>query len=393
MYYRQPRYFGNFKCVGGSCSNSCCMNWSIDWVKEEIDKVKNAPECSQELKELCENSFKYVDERGVYSVILNTEGRCPFLTPDKFCKIQRELGAEYLSQTCTVYPRKMIMTDSAIYRCCHMTCPEIMKELLNDEKSMDLINVPLKVETSIKAKKLDDEKVVAKKPERKYAAEIKEFFYETIANKKLPLESCIILGALAAQSLTKLVAAQEYNRIPEAIKTLRAQMHNADQLKAIEKIKPNYNVKLGITDKLIREYIKSGISNSLIDEWGKPNIDIYVIAEVLLEKEFGDRPFAWRNMALNLLMELSVPFKLEEHTIFENYSVFVAAYTFIRHNALLVIGAGASGRWADVEGAIVRFNAMLSRRLCHNEKNLEKLLGSLREFKMTSPAYLALLVK
>ena len=415
MYYRQPKYLNDFKCVGGTCTNSCCIGWRIDWKEEEINKIKNAPNCSEELRELCERSFKYNETAKRYVVVLGAKMRCPFLTEDNLCRIQRELGAKYLSYTCTIYPRDSTRTRSAVYKCCHMSCPEIMMKLLNDDSCMELMtaerkdrikNVPFSVN-------LDSKDAMIKHPERKYSVEIKEFFYEIISDKTLPLETCIILGALAAQSLTKLVSEREYDRIPEALKSFRAQMHNAEQLQKIDNIKPNYNVKLGVTDKLIRKLTKLRTVDTFIDADGKPNIDYYKRAEQLLDKEFEDRSFAWRNMALNLLLELNTPIKLMDMSIFENYSVFVMSYVFIRYSTLAVMNhndrlSGAEKTVAaanndnfkltfkvkiDPEQHLLKYNATLSRSLCHNDENLKKLLRELKDLGITSPAYLALLVK
>ncbi len=396
MYYRQPRYFGDFNCVGGTCSYSCCIGWRIDWKEEEIDKVKNAPGCSQELKELCERSFEYNEDAKIYNVVLRENGRCPFLTEDNFCKIQRELGAEYLSHTCAFYPRDYLVIGSAVYRCCRMSCAEVMKKLLRDEKSMDMVNVGVRVTENAQVGILDNPISVAKHPELKYGAEIREFFYEIMADKRNTLETSIILGALAAQSLTKLVSAKQYDRIPEAIKSLKAQMRNGAQLKSIENIQPNYNIKLGIVDKVLREFFSSSVMVSLSDNDGKPNIDIYKRAECLLEKEFESHPFAWRNMMLNLLLELNIPFKLENNTFFENYSIYVMCYALIRHNALTIMTFNDrlnEDKHINAENVIMTFNTILSRRLCHNSENLKRILLRMQSLNLTSPAYLALLVK
>ncbi|MBD5384028.1 MAG: hypothetical protein HDR72_03400 [Ruminococcaceae bacterium] len=122
MYFRQPRYFGDFKCIGGTCTNSCCIGWRIDWHKNEIDKITDAPECSEELRELVGKSFVKIENSDKYIVALGAGGRCPFLTEDNFCRIQRELGAEYLSNTCSIYPRHHIIAGDAVYRYCNM-CP------------------------------------------------------------------------------------------------------------------------------------------------------------------------------------------------------------------------------------------------------------------------------
>ena len=396
MYYRQPRYYGDFHCIGGGCNFTCCANWRIDWKKDEIDKVKSAPECSQELKELCERSFKYDEDIQKYVVVFGEDGRCPFLTEDNFCRIQRELGAEYLSHTCYFYPRDYLVIGSAVYRCCHMSCGEVMKKLLNDEKSMDLVNVEVREREDVTVPIMDHPDNVARYPAMKYSAEIKEFFYEIISDKKNSLETSFVLGALAAQSLSKIVAAKQYDRIPEAVKSLKAQMHNGAQLRSIENIQPNYNIKLGIVDKTLREFFSSNMIASLSDSDGIPNIDTYKRAEHLLEKEFEDRPFVLRNMALNLMLELNIPFKLEDNTFFENYSVFVMSYAFIRHNALTVMAYNdrlSDDKRINPENVISVFNAILSRRFCHSTENLNRILKRMQDFNLTSPAYLALLVK
>ena len=414
MYFRQPRYFGDFKCIGGTCTNSCCIGWRIDWTKEEIDKVTSAPECSEELRELVNRSFVKPNDRDKYIVILGAGQRCPFLTEDNFCKIQRELGAEYLSYTCTVYPRHYILADGALYRYCNMSCPEVMKKQLNSEKSMDLVNVPIKTAGSIKGVVQNTEEALKKYPELKYRGELLEFFYEIIADKKHDVETSIILGALAAQTLSKLVAAKDYDSIPEAIKQIKPQLHNGAQLKSIENIKPNYYVKLGAAGEIIKKIFTVNIMTALTDKEGKPNIDLYLKGEKRLKETFKDRPFYLRNIALNLLLEFVLPFKFTDKTIFENYSIFAAAFALFKLNVIATaeltdraerdgFGSNASVVGGtikvkvinpyDTEKYVNKSAAMISRNLCHNDENGKKLLEELQNRKLSTPAYLALLIK
>ena len=44
MYCRQPKYYGEFKCIGPECTANCCYGWRINWKKGEIDKVKKRAE-------------------------------------------------------------------------------------------------------------------------------------------------------------------------------------------------------------------------------------------------------------------------------------------------------------------------------------------------------------
>ncbi len=403
MYYRQPRYFGDFHCIGTACQDNCCYGWRIDWRKEEVDKLKNAENCSTELRELIEKSFvpnETLEE--MYQISFNEQKRCPLLTEDGLCRIQRELGVEYMSRTCMVYPRKYIFADTVIYRTCYSSCRVVMNYLINDEKSMDLVNIAIKQAKTLYNALKDSPEDLAAHPEFKYRGELFEFFYELIADKKHDVETNIILGALAAQALTKLVAAGDVDAIPEALKSLKSQMHNGAQLKSIENIRPNYHLRFGFIGKILNEIVGFSTVSLLNDKSGTPSVMYYNTARDNLNEIFKDRPFFLRNIALNLLFEFIVPFNFKDKTIFENYSLFAVAYACVRLNTISLAYLGNGNVKLDIFGKNIQYdgmdkfvglNAMICRSLCQNVENQNVILDFLAEHKFTSPAYLALLVK
>lgn len=401
-YYRQPRYFGDFHCVGDACPDNCCYDWQIIWNNKEVNKLRTAQDCSPELKELIEKSFTTKNApEGSYLISFDENKRCPFQTEDNLCRIQRELGVEYMSQTCMVYPRVNFLTEDILYRACHSSCREIMRRLINDETSMDLVNVPPKMGETINTSLFLPEELIAY-PELKYWGELFEFFYELIADKRHSVETNIIIGALAAQALTKLIDRADEDKIPEAISQLRSQAHNAAQLKAIENIKPNYHLRFGFIGDLLREIVGTSVVDMLNDSTGTPNIDRYNAASAQLDLIFKDRPFFLRNIALNLLLETNVPFKFKEHTVLENYSLFAAAYACVKLNmiALAIIGKSEFdlnlyGREIhyDGENKFYGLTSMICRGLFHNPQKQESIINRLANNGFTTPAYIALLVK
>ena len=397
MYYRQPRYFSNFVCVGGSCKNSCCIGWQIDWTNEEVDKLKNAPNISAELMELVEDSFHPNETSSSQMIVkLGVNGRCPFLTEDNFCKIQRELGAEYLSNTCMVYPRLYIFANDIDYRFYHMSCPVVMDKLLNDEKSMDLVNAQIRESYTQKNVITNTLDLLAAHPEFEYRGELLEFFYEIIADNRHDIETSIILGALAAQQISKLIEKKQYDRIPEAIKEIKSQLNNAAQIKSIENIRPNYKVKLGIAGKFLDQINPFKVIKGLIDETGALNIDLYNMGEASLAENFSDRPFYMRNIALNMLLELALPFKFTEHTVLENYSVFAISFALIKLNTIAtmeIYNRADRKEGSDINDIIIKSAAMVSRNLCHSSPKSEALIGVLNRNNMLTPAYLAVFIK
>lgn len=397
MYYRQPRYFGDFQCVGSDCLETCCYAWNIIWTKEEVEKVKNAPNISPELKELVEKTFiPCIGNTEKYIVKFDEYGKCPCVTKEGLCGIQRELGAEYLSHTCTFYPRGRWTTENTYYRFAVTSCPEIIRKLLNDEKSIDLINEPLE---DSEGKFVRDN--IKKYPELKYHEDFVELFYELISDKKISVETAIILGALAAQKLTEIVALKEYDRIPEALKSFRKQFHNAAQLKAIEDINPNYHLKFGFLSEIIEKVVEDGATALLHDQTGTLNIDLYNEGEQRLHETLKGREYFLRNLALNLLFEFAVPFKFEERTIFENYSLFVAAFGCLKLN-LIAVCSTELGITMRVRGQefvyydddkLIGMTAIICRCICQNKVKAKMIIGLLNDNKFTTPAYLALLIK
>ncbi len=404
FYYRQPRYFKDFHCIGSECKDTCCKGWTIDWSEDEVEKVKNAPNCSNELKALIDSTFSekvIIPNKGErYKAAFTKSGYCPLMTEEGLCRVQKELGAEYLSKTCMDYPRRRIFTDTINFRACHLSCSAVTKRLITDEKAMDLVNVAANENEDVKAVCNTPEKL-ATNPALKFRRELMEFFYEIIGDKKHDIETNIILGALAAQSLSKLADSGRIDRISEAIKQLRTQLHNGAQLKNIENIKPNYYLRLGFLGKVLTNIVGYSAISALNDETGTPNTDLYDKGEKRLDEMFGS-DFWLRNIALNLIFEQALPFKFTEKSIYDNYSIYAVIFACFKLNAIATAACGykinstlPSGIKITYEGkeCISGLAAIISRQLCQNEQRMKMILTALQENGFTSPAYLALLVK
>ena len=95
----------DFKCTMGDCLYSCCYYWSIVIDDENINKFKNS---KTELADKFLNSLIVPEEGSKNSKTLMKlceNGGCPMLDSDHACSIHRNFGADYLSETCTKFPR------------------------------------------------------------------------------------------------------------------------------------------------------------------------------------------------------------------------------------------------------------------------------------------------
>lgn len=411
MYFRQPAYFNDFRCIGSDCQFSCCKGWRIDWKTEEIEKIKNAPSCSDELRALIEESFIKSDiERVDYVVKHKEDKRCPFLTEDGLCRIQKELGEEYLSHTCSIYPRKYrlaldINTESYthMYRFCDLSCPEIAKRLVTDKKAMSLINVPSRKKTIIQGVNTDNEDVCEEHPEYLFRADLFEFFYGLISDKKFSVETAILHGVIAAGILTDIVKEKNYAAIPQAIVEIREGFLKGNMFRELDNIKPDYKVKVGFVGGVIQNIIGQSTMNILKTQDGKLDLALYLKGERQLSQMFDGDDFWLRNIALNLLFELSIPFYSTQYTILESYSLFTATYACFKFNAVASVSSETPGIELEIaENYSAKFKGMdrvwgfasiISRSLCQNVEKSEKLVQALKDAKLTTPGQLALLIK
>lgn len=400
MFFREPKFYSDFRCAESECTNNCCYKWNIEWFTEEIDKVKNAENISPELKRMVEDSFEKMEsDPNKLLIKFNEKNVCPFQLENGLCRIQHELGAEYLSRTCTIYPRKSIKTRDYVYRTINMSCSETAKILANDENAMELVNIISdNTHYNINVNVTEGQE---KMPELKYSSDILEFFYNLISDRSLTVETAIVLGALAAQVFSKLVEDGKADDIPDTLVQIKRQLHNEEQVQKINAIQPNYMVKFGIIDDICINVCSFTMSKVLRDETGTPNLDYYHLGESNLNKMFADRPFWFRNIVLNTLLEMSLPFYIKDRTIFDNYVYFATVIGCYKLNAVAAAAVrneiniqtqGQTFRFADdqkVYGVI----SLISRELLQNKEIPYAVLRKLTEYERLCPALVALLVK
>lgn len=205
MNYKQTKQFSEFQCVGAACINNCCHNWSITWSGEGVEKLRSAQGCSDKLMRLVHSVF-LLGEDGKYSIILTDNGRCPFQLDNGLCIVQKELGEDYLSGVCAVFPRRYIAVGQSVYCSCGSSCPAVLQKLIESDNAaavMTFDNIPdIRGKVDTLANLPEDFKV---RTAIKYHRELLNFFYDIISDRHFDTEVNIVRGAVAAEKLTEAV--------------------------------------------------------------------------------------------------------------------------------------------------------------------------------------------
>ena len=140
-----PDYYGDFKCLMGDCTHSCCIGWEIDIDSETADYYKSIP--GEFGKRLAKN-IDFIEDGGVFHLCENE--RCPFLNEKGLCDIILNLGEESISQVCDDHPRFRNFfesrTEIGLGLCCEAvaklvlekTAKTVMEEIDDDGEETEI---------------------------------------------------------------------------------------------------------------------------------------------------------------------------------------------------------------------------------------------------------------
>ena len=382
---KTAQYVNDFQCIGGKCTMDCCRGWNILWADEEVESLKKSKH-SDELDELIKASFEKTDN-GINKIVLMPDGDCPFHDKeDRLCKIQKELGAEYLSAVCKSYPVSGVINDNIITKVRYISCPAVFDLVIKEEKACDVYIYGKEYEPEnaliFKPDTIDD---VKNNPSLKYRNQLFDFFYGILSDKKRDIHTSMIIGTLAAQTLSKLENSSP-DRIPEGITALTKQINSPALAKSLSDIEPNYKVKLGVVQCMLDSTAVGDKLSEILSSIRKKNIEGKFSVEIQtyitnLEKFYkicSSKPFMIRNIVRCLYM-------------FDNYAYFCASVALIDF-----FGAAAAAGSDNPNEIFERFKTavcLASHPLCHNPDRVKMIIDYLKEINCYSAGHLALIVK
>ena len=129
-----PSYYKDFKCVGGSCTDNCCIGWEID-----IDKKTHA-KYKREEGSLGERLRKNISDDEIPHFVLDGE-RCPFLNRLGLCDLIIERGDGYLCDICREHPRYYTVLGDMVFGGVGMCCEAAAELILTCEKPTELVTL------------------------------------------------------------------------------------------------------------------------------------------------------------------------------------------------------------------------------------------------------------
>ncbi len=400
MKVLQPYYYDDFKCIADKCKDSCCHGWVVTIEKKSFLKYRKVKgEFGKRLNKNIRRLRKNSDiEYG--QMILDDEMKCEFLNENNLCDMYIKMGAEYLCNTCTSYPRSICNYQNIAEKNLSLSCPRVSEILVNSKEQLDFIMKDELVEKL----GVNSENILESKTDRGLYDLLwigRSFSIDIAQFKEIPIWKRLVFVKITEGKLQELINSKEFTKVNETIENLRNEITKQDVIDSLDKInKINNIVKLNLITSIIEVRIKLGISNNRfinminnINELiiGKTNDEIQVM---LKEKEnrfdeyFKDKEYILENYIVYYLYNRYMKV-LKNKNLNKEITILMISYSIIK---LFLISIWVKNKEQLGNEDIVDVLYSFSRTIEHNRKFMGLVYNQMKSNGYDSLGYLVTLI-
>ena len=127
MQILSPAYYHSFRCLAAACPDSCCKEWAVQIDDDSAQRYRSLP---GELGDALRQALTIED--GDTILALAPDRRCPMWQDNRLCRIQAELGEDWLCHTCRQFPRLRHDYGDFVELGLELSCPEAARLILSD---------------------------------------------------------------------------------------------------------------------------------------------------------------------------------------------------------------------------------------------------------------------
>lgn len=214
----EPEYIQNFSCEGEKCDAKCCRGFQIDLDRNTHTKYRMLQNSDVRKKIL--DSLFWNQETQTYRMKLDENFSCPMICDDNLCYIQKNLGEDFLADSCAVFPRRVFVIGNTITRTLSLFCPVAARLALIDSNPMRFRKILLKTTRS----GAFFHQSISDMPARKFLLPLEKFAIEILQNRNFTLNRRLtILGIMMSMIDFKLE-----NLSAEVLEDFGAKFHSED---------------------------------------------------------------------------------------------------------------------------------------------------------------------
>lgn len=404
----QPVYMKSFSCIGSACEDSCCIGWRVDLDKKtylKYNKIKNE-QIRPIINKMINRTHSKKNDHSYGTMKMKENGRCPLLDEKNLCKMYGELGAEYLSDTCALYPRYLHKIDGQFERSATVSCPEIARLALLNPKGIVFEQVEEDVDERIVIHGVFETEghLFLSKPQR-YFWDIRMFSITLLQNRKYTLAERLIIIGMFYKKIEVLQQSNRTEEIPSLIETMNNMVDENYLKDELEKVPINIKIQMQLAKKMTDEKTKKGITNERYMECLKETLlgidytekeqELEVVLKKYEEnyKEYlipylKEKEYILENYLVNEYFKQSMPFGSYK-SIWDSYIFLCMVYSMVKLHMIGMAGYH-KGLTDDLTLKLIQ---SFSKVVTHNNQYIEGMIKSLKENEFDSLAFMSILVK
>lgn len=401
-----PQYMQQFSCIGSECEDSCCIGWKVTVDEDTYKKYKKSRDL--ELKPLFKNKVtrqRSNPSSSSYAKIQMEDGRrCSFLSEENLCRVQLKLGEEYLSNTCTVYPRAINSINGVIEKSATTSCPEVARLALLNPNGIDFVEIeePANTRGSI-AENLKTDGLKIDNTPQKYFWDLRIFSIQVIQDRSYTLAERLIILGMFYQKVQKQIDQDDVHGIPNVIANFTNWMSNQGMKESLDKIPTHLAVQMELCKELVDyraskaitsqryldcltemlkgiQYTKEASVEEITEHYKKAYEEFY-------EPFMTEHEYILENYLVNYIFKNLFPFG--HKTIFDDYVMLVIHYSMIK---LHLIGMAGFHKELTTD-LVIKLIQSFAKSVEHNVFYLKNVFDLLKANEFTTMPYMAILIK
>ncbi|QPQ37268.1 flagellin lysine-N-methylase [Lysinibacillus sp. JNUCC-52] len=349
-----PEYLEDFSCIGGACEDTCCAGWNITVDKKTYQnyrKVKH-PEISEKLERYVKRNRKQQDDSSYAKLLLDENKNCHMMLEDGLCGIHKELGEQFLCNTCATYPRQFTKVGSFVEKSLTLSCPEAARVVLLREEGLGFIETEEPKDTR---GLIGHELNLNKYP---HFWDIRVFTIELMQNRTQPIEIRLIILGLFIQKIEQLKQNDLEQQLPKIMADYLNRLDNVEFIESLKNVEGNLNFQLNLARDLIRYRMSAGgvssekylailhqlldgllldeDNNNEVQDMGQSIAKYQHSYQELYEPFMKKQGHILENYVVNYIFKNLFPF--DYNTMFESYMMLIIHFTLIK---LHIVGIAA----------------------------------------------------
>lgn len=384
----KPTYYDEFKCIGGKCTDSCCIGWDIDIDKETFRKYYKVKD--DNMKKLFQKNLynnEYSDNPNIdYALVkLKENKRCAFLDNCNLCTIQLNLGEEYLSNVCSSFPRITNLYNGIYETSLDVACIEAARIVLLKKEGIKFQDDMGALGKHIISANINSKSKEFKKSPLRFFTEIRTTCINILQNRKLSLQNRMYaLGDFLYNIDEDINYLKDFNIEKCNILNENNKSRYIIQKDFYKKMLEFLDVSNEVDSKSFKNYTEKLINGLNLEKDSKEFIEKFIEYE---ENYFNKYSYIFENYLVNYIYNYCFPFS-ETELIFDGYIMLLARYSFIR---FYLVGNFITNKVED-ENNIVEFIQSFSKTVEHHKTYLMDSLHYIKENEFDNMEFVKILL-